>query len=114
MAAYWMAVAAHSGAALRSLLGRCDVAHPTLANRNSIRARRNPVLALPECDRLAMIPAGERAGLRAALAEIRRDASLLADDAWKSSPQMAAHWRCVSVYAGHLASAVGGVLNSRL
>lgn len=109
MAAYWMAVAAHSGSALRALVGRCEVACPRLAERGSMRTQRNPLLALPECARLASIPGGERARLTSALARIRADAGALAEEAWRLSPDSAAYWRSVGVWVGHLGRAVAAV-----
>ena len=105
MAAYWMAVAAHAGAAVRTITGRCGIARPRLAQRSGGN-QRNPVRALAECPRLVSIPSPEKAHLRAALGLIRAEASALADGDWPAAPDAAAYWRAVSVYAGHLSRAV--------
>lgn len=108
MAAYWMAVAAHSGAAVRSITGRCTVARPRLSDRSD-RKQRNPVLALAECRRLVAIPPLEKLRLQVALGRIRAECAALADDDWPAVPDEAAYWRAVSVWAGHLARAVAAV-----
>lgn len=68
---------------------------------------RNPVLALPAAARLRALDAPMREALRAVLLDIREDARGRAETCWRRhKAPMAAYWKAVSVYAGHLARAV--------
>ena len=65
---------------------------------------RNPVLALPSVARLQSLSPAARAELRQLLLELRGDAQVRADDCWRRhKAPMAAYWKVVSVYAGHVA-----------
>lgn len=65
---------------------------------------RNPVLALPSVARLQTLSPAARAELRQLLLELRGDAQVRADDCWRRhKAPMAAYWKVVSVYAGHVA-----------
>jgi len=65
---------------------------------------RNPVLALPSVARLQSLSPVARAELRQLLLELRADAQVRADDCWRRhKAPMAAYWKVVSVYAGHVA-----------
>ena len=65
---------------------------------------RNPVATLPATQRLARLPADQREGLRTILLELRQDAQARADACWRRhKAPMAAYWKAVAVYAGHLA-----------
>jgi hypothetical protein len=70
-------------------------------------AVRNPLLALPAIARLRGLPASARGELCALLMEIRSDAAKRAEHSWRRhKAPMAAYWKAVSVYAGHIARAV--------
>jgi len=78
------------------------------ASAAATRARRadvrNPILALPTAARLAALSPLVRAELRTLLLDLRRDAQARADDCWRRhKAPMAAYWKAVSVYAGHIA-----------
>lgn len=69
--------------------------------------RANPVLGLPALARLAAQPAAVRRDLVAVLHELRQEASGRAETSWRRhKAPMAAYWKAVSVYAGHLARAL--------
>lgn len=69
---------------------------------------RNPVLLLPGAARLRKLPAPARLALQAVLLDLRQDARCRADECWrKHKAPMAAYWKAVSVYAGHIARACG-------
>lgn len=71
--------------------------------RSSRRDVRNPVLALPAAERLLALDPAARAALAEILADLALDARGRADEAWrKHKGPMAAYWKAVSVYAGHL------------
>ena len=66
---------------------------------------RNPVLALPAMQRLMESPL--RAELRLVLLELSADARERANECWRRhKAPMAAYWKCVAVYAGHIARAL--------
>jgi len=104
MAAYWIAVAAHVGAAMRALQIPVKPARPCRAVRGP--KQRNPVLALQQAACLADVPWSERRRLRDQLARIRTDAMQRADLHWPRSPDEAAYWRAAGVYAGHIRRAL--------
>lgn len=64
---------------------------------------RNPVAALPSAQAIRDLPQPARDALRTVLLGIRKDAQARAETCWKrhKSP-MAAYWKAVAVYAGHL------------
>lgn len=76
--------------------------------RSSRAEVRNPVLGLPAAARLSELPPEARDALRAVLADLRADSRARADDCWaRHKAPMAAYWKAVSVYAGHIARALG-------
>lgn len=66
---------------------------------------RNPMLALPGVTEAAAAMAPEmRAGLRVILMALRTDAQEKAQKSWRThKAPMALYWKCVAVYAGHIA-----------
>jgi hypothetical protein len=65
---------------------------------------RNPVLALPAAGALLELEPTAKAALRAVLLDLRRDALDRAEKSWRSHKgPMAVYWKCVGVYAGHIA-----------
>lgn len=66
---------------------------------------RNPMLALPGVREAATsVPAESRAALRQILMALRADAQAKAAESWrKHKAPMALYWKCVAVYAGHIA-----------
>ena len=78
--------------------------------RNARHARharpevRNPVLALPAAQRLRNLTPTTRCEMCAMLLDLRQDAQLRAEDCWRRhKAPMAAYWKAVAVYAGHIA-----------
>lgn len=72
--------------------------------RSNLPTVRNPILALPGARFIASLPAESKSALRAVLLDIRADAKLRAEQCWRShKAPMAAYWKAVSVYAGHIA-----------
>jgi hypothetical protein len=64
----------------------------------------NPILALPAVANLLKLSPDVRAALRAVLLDLAGDARGRADESWRRhKAPMAAYWKAVSVYAGHLA-----------
>ncbi len=60
-------------------------------------------MALPSAREIAALPPEARAALRRVLLDIRHDARERAEKAWRSNKgPMAAYWKAVSVYAGHI------------
>lgn len=71
--------------------------------RSSQREVRNPVLALPSAGRLLELDPAVRQVLADLMGELALDARARADEAWrKHKGPMAAYWKAVSVYAGHV------------
>jgi hypothetical protein len=67
----------------------------------------NPVLALPAMHRLAALDPAAREAVEAILADIAADARERANESWrKHKGPMAAYWKAVSVYAGHIRKAM--------
>lgn len=67
-------------------------------------AVRNPMLALPAVLALTQLDQDVRATLRAILLDLARDARGRAEQSWRRhKAPMAAYWKAVAVYAGHLA-----------
>lgn len=86
------------------------VDRPTLrdASPTAARARRadvrNPILALPAAARLSTLSPMARVELRMLLLDLRRDAQKRAEECWRRhKAPMAAYWKAVAVYAGHIA-----------
>jgi hypothetical protein len=74
-------------------------------DRSSRREVRNPVLALPAA-KLAMVELtpDERGRIRLVFLAIRDDARSRAAECWrKHKAPMAVYWKCVGVYANHIA-----------
>ena len=79
-----------------------------MSDRSSRREVRNPLLTLPAMQRLARQDVFTRADLVALLKDIRADAQARADQCWrKHKGPMAVYWKCIAVYAGHLARVLG-------
>lgn len=69
---------------------------------------RNPILTLPAAAKLREMDGPARAVLRAILIDLQMDARERANECWKKhKAPMAAYWKAVSVYAGHIARALG-------
>lgn len=67
---------------------------------------RNPVLGLPSMAAVQALEPECRRALAGVLAEIRREARAKAELSWRTNKApMAAYWKAVSVYAGHIARA---------
>lgn len=75
---------------------------PARSNRADVR---NPLLALaPAAEQIQALPADSKAALRAMLLAIRTDAQAKAEKSWRThKAPMALYWKCVAVYAGHIA-----------
>ncbi len=72
-------------------------------SRSSRADVRNPILSLPSIARLQGLSNATRADLCAVLLDLRQDAQGRADDCWRRhKAPMAAYWKAVAVYAGHL------------
>lgn len=72
--------------------------------RSERREVRNPMLALPASKKLMALPDGTRAVLREVLLELRTDAAARAKKCIQTHKwPMGVYWKCVSVYAGHIA-----------
>jgi len=79
-----------------------------MSNRSARAEVRNPILALPASDRLRSLDEPARAALRDVLLDLQCDARGRADECWrKHKAPMAAYWKAVSVYAGHVARVLG-------
>ena len=77
------------------------------ARRTSRAAVRNPMLALPGVAALRRLDPDVRTMLRTVLAELADDARDRGDESWRRhKAPMAAYWKAVAVYAGHLARAL--------
>ncbi|GGN55568.1 hypothetical protein GCM10011349_32370 [Novosphingobium indicum] len=75
---------------------------------------RNPVLSLPAAERLRTLDPDSRSALRAVLIDLQMDARQRAETSWRRhKAPMAAYWKAVSVYAGHLARALSGPAHRR-
>jgi hypothetical protein len=65
---------------------------------------RNPILGLPAAAGFKNLHPAVRSELRALLLDLRSDAQLRAEDCWRRhKAPMAAYWKAVAVYAGHIA-----------
>lgn len=74
--------------------------------RSSRSDVRNPVLKLAACEKFRALPPDARDALVDLLTDLRRDAADQAQKCWKRhKPPMAAYWKAVAVYAGHIARA---------
>ncbi|MDG5973358.1 hypothetical protein [Sphingomonas paucimobilis] len=78
--------------------------HDRAGRRHASPVVRNPILALPGTARLLQLDPHTRALLRAVLLDLAADARTRAEESWRRhKAPMAAYWKAVSVYAGHLA-----------
>ena len=80
-----------------------------MTNPRSIRPDvRNPIMALPDAvAALQALPNDSRQALRVVLLAIRQNAAERAEMSWrKHKAPMAAYWKAVAVYAGHIARLV--------
>jgi hypothetical protein len=67
----------------------------------------NPLLQLPAGRALIALPAEQRAPLEAMLRQLRDQANIEAENAWRRRKgPMAAYWRAVATYARHTAHAL--------
>lgn len=74
------------------------------ATRTPRTTVHNPMLALPAMTSLLQLSPDVRATLRAILLDLAGDARGRADESWRRhKAPMAAYWKAVSVYAGHVA-----------
>jgi hypothetical protein len=74
-----------------------------MSDRSNQSTVRNPVLKLKSIASLQNLPPEAKAALRDVLLDMRADSKALADQCWKKhKAPMAAYWKAVSVYAGHL------------
>lgn len=72
-------------------------------DRSNAAAVRNPLLRLPAAQRLASLSPEARQVLADLLQELACDARDRAEESWRRhKAPMAAYWKAVSVYAGHL------------
>lgn len=71
----------------------------------------NPVLALPGVqEELEALSPKEREAIRRFLLALQAKARPHAEECWtKGKGPMAVYWKCVGVYAGHLARAIGRI-----
>ena len=77
-------------------------------NRSTQAEVRNPVLALPAFAGIAALDPDVRQALRRLLVDLAADARERAEKCWRTHKgPMALYWKCVSVYAGHIARAIG-------
>jgi len=82
--------------------------HAKAQSKRSSRAEvRNPVLALPEFDRVRKLDPASRVAVRAVFLGLQAVCRANGDRCWrKRKPPMAAYWASFSVYWGHLARAI--------
>lgn len=85
----------------------CDECGERQFERDQVAARRNPVLALPAIARLQALEPAARQALAEVLADLRQDAAARAETSWRRhKAPMAAYWKAVAVYAGHIRRAI--------
>jgi hypothetical protein len=73
-------------------------------NRATIPEVRNPMLLPGVREAAAQVPPEARAALRTILLELRYDSQKKAAYCWhRHKAPMALYWKCVAVYAGHIA-----------
>lgn len=81
-----------------------------MSARSSQAEVRNPVLALPAAGRLVELQPEARDALRGLLLDLKADAAERAEKSWRThKAPMALYWKCVSVYAGHIARAIAKI-----
>ncbi|AUW59415.1 hypothetical protein C1T17_16305 [Sphingobium sp. SCG-1] len=78
-----------------------------MIQRSSRASVRNPVLRLPAVAALRNLDEQPRQQLVDALRAIQADARDRANECWrKHKAPMAAYWKAVSVYSGHIARSI--------
>lgn len=83
-------------------------------DRSSNAEVRNPLLKLPAAERIRTLPPEAREALAALLHDLSHDARERAEKSWRQNKApMAAYWKAVSVYAGHLRRVVRPSTNAR-
>lgn len=88
-------------------MDRPDPARVEEIARSNRAIVRNPILALESGQRLGRLGPLAREELRGVLLDIKADAQKRADQCWrKHKAPMAAYWKAVAVYAGHIARAL--------
>lgn len=81
-----------------------------MSDRSSRLEVKNPLLKLRSVEQIQALPPEARQALAALLRDLSQDARQRAERSWRQSKApMAAYWKAVSVYAGHL----GRVLRPR-
>lgn len=84
----------------------------TIRRENQLEVR-NPVLGLAAFKQFAALHPDALHALAELLDEIRVDAARRAEHSWRTrKAPMAAYWRAVSVYAGHIRRAIRRLLRS--
>lgn len=79
-----------------------------MSARSNLAEVRNPILKLQAAERLRSMSPLARAELRGVLLDLRLEAKREGDAAWsRSKYMMAAYWKVVAVYAGHIARVLG-------
>lgn len=74
-----------------------------MSDRSEKAEVRNPLLTLPAAQGLRALPPMSRLALALLLCELSIDARERAQRSWRQNKApMAAYWKSVSVYAGHL------------
>lgn len=74
-----------------------------MSERSSRADVKNPLLKLPAAQRIQALPPEARQALADLLRELSLDARARAEESWvRNKAPMAAYWKAVSVYAGHL------------
>jgi hypothetical protein len=75
--------------------------------RSSRREVRNPMLALPAMQAVLALPPDQRLVLARLCEGIADDARARAEKCWRThKAPMAAYWKAVAVYSGHLRRAI--------
>lgn len=76
-------------------------------SRSILPEVRNPMLAIPEVQAIALLPDEARKALRCALLAVSDSCRAKGNEAWKKhKPPMAAYWKANAVNARHLARAI--------
>ena len=80
-----------------------------MGERSSLASVRNPLTTLPVARRISAAPPEVRVLFRDLCLELRADARLRADKAWRThKAPIACYWKVVSVLAGHSARLARG------
>ncbi|TXI25562.1 MAG: hypothetical protein E6Q67_00810 [Roseateles sp.] len=101
-AAYWRACSVYAGHAARLAHPRPSTVAPLALPQ--VKRSLNPLLALPEAQRVGDLSPAAGAGLARLLAELRVDARISSRKSWQTAKSpMAAYWSDVATFAGHCA-----------